>query len=90
MVSGAFGGGPTIAYSVTLLKDSIDEFEGDFKQALQTREASAGNALSDASSYRNKHAPLWQSGPLISGFNSLTGPFRGMIMPGAAGSHLAG
>lgn len=31
MVSAAFGGGPTIAYSVTLLKDSIDEFEGDFK-----------------------------------------------------------
>lgn len=31
MVSAAFGGGPTIAYSVTLLKDSIDEFEKDFK-----------------------------------------------------------
>lgn len=31
MVSVAFGGGPTMAYSVTLLKDSIDEFEGDFK-----------------------------------------------------------
>uniref|UniRef100_A0A2P2IEM4 4-carboxymuconolactone decarboxylase n=1 Tax=Hirondellea gigas TaxID=1518452 RepID=A0A2P2IEM4_9CRUS len=31
MVSVAFGGGPTIAYSVTLLKKSIDEFENDFK-----------------------------------------------------------
>lgn len=31
MVSAAFGGGPTIAYSVTVLKDSIDEFEKDFK-----------------------------------------------------------
>lgn len=31
MVSVAFGGGPTMAYSVTLLKDSIDEFEKDFK-----------------------------------------------------------
>lgn len=31
MVSVAFGGGPTMAYSVTLLKDSIDEFEIDFK-----------------------------------------------------------
>ncbi len=31
MVSVAFGGGPTMAYTVTLLKDSIDEFEGDFK-----------------------------------------------------------
>ena len=31
MVSVAFGGGPTIAYSVTLMKDSIDEFEKDFK-----------------------------------------------------------
>ncbi len=30
MVSVAFGGGPTIAYSVTLMKDSIDEFEKDF------------------------------------------------------------
>ena len=30
MVSLAFGGGPTIAYSVTLMKDSIDEFEKDF------------------------------------------------------------
>lgn len=32
MVSVAFGGGPSIAYTVTLLKDSIDEFENDFKQ----------------------------------------------------------
>ncbi|CAH2214793.1 carboxymuconolactone decarboxylase family protein [Tepidibacter aestuarii] len=31
MVSVAFGGGPTMAYSATLLKDSIDEFEKDFK-----------------------------------------------------------
>lgn len=31
MVAVAFGGGPSIAYSVTLLKASIDEFEGDFK-----------------------------------------------------------
>ena len=31
MVSVAFGGGPSMAYSVTLLKASIDEFEGDFK-----------------------------------------------------------
>ncbi|MCY6958808.1 MULTISPECIES: carboxymuconolactone decarboxylase family protein [Clostridium] len=31
MVAVAFGGGPTMAYSVTLLKDSIDEFEKDFK-----------------------------------------------------------
>lgn len=30
MVAVAFGGGPTMAYSVTLLKESIDEFEGDF------------------------------------------------------------
>lgn len=30
MVSAAFGGGPTLAYTVTLLKDSIDEFEKDF------------------------------------------------------------
>lgn len=30
MVSVAFGGGPAMAYSVTLLKDSIDEFEKDF------------------------------------------------------------
>ncbi len=31
MVSVAFGGGPTMAYTVTLIKDSIDEFEKDFK-----------------------------------------------------------
>ncbi|WP_106768787.1 carboxymuconolactone decarboxylase family protein [Paenibacillus faecalis] len=31
MVAVAFGGGPSMAYSVTLLKDSIDEFEKDFK-----------------------------------------------------------
>ena len=31
MVSVAFGGGPSMAYSVTLLKDCIAEFEGDFK-----------------------------------------------------------
>lgn len=31
MVSVAFGGGPTMAYSVTLLKDSIEEFEKDFR-----------------------------------------------------------
>lgn len=31
MVSVAFGGGPTMAYSVTLLKDSINEFEKDFQ-----------------------------------------------------------
>jgi len=30
MVSVAFGGGPSMAYSVTLLKDAIDEFEKDF------------------------------------------------------------
>lgn len=30
MVAVAFGGGPSIAYSVTLMKDSIDEFEKDF------------------------------------------------------------
>jgi AhpD family alkylhydroperoxidase len=30
MVSVAFGGGPSMAYSVTLLMESIDEFEGDF------------------------------------------------------------
>lgn len=32
MVSVAFGGGPTIAYAVTLLKDCIKEFENDFKK----------------------------------------------------------
>lgn len=31
MVSVAFGGGPTMAYTVTLLKEAIDEFEKDFK-----------------------------------------------------------
>ncbi len=31
MVSVAFGGGPSMAYSVTLLQASIDEFEQDFK-----------------------------------------------------------
>lgn len=30
MVAVAFGGGPSMAYSVSLLKDSIDEFEKDF------------------------------------------------------------
>jgi len=31
MVAVAFGGGPSMAYSVTLLKECIVEFEGDFK-----------------------------------------------------------
>lgn len=31
MVAVAFGGGPAIAYSVTLLKDCIAEFENEFK-----------------------------------------------------------
>lgn len=31
MVAVGFGGGPSMAYTVTLLKDSIDEFEKDFK-----------------------------------------------------------
>ncbi|MHC1748190.1 MAG: carboxymuconolactone decarboxylase family protein [Cellulosilyticaceae bacterium] len=31
MVAVAFGGGPSMAYTVTLLKDSLDEFEKDFK-----------------------------------------------------------
>ncbi len=31
MVSVAFGGGPSMAYTVTLLKACIDEFEGDFE-----------------------------------------------------------
>jgi len=31
MVSVAFGGGPSMAYSVTLLNDSITEFENEFK-----------------------------------------------------------
>src|SRR5690554_37765 len=30
MVSVAFGGGPSMAYSVTLLKECINEFAGDF------------------------------------------------------------
>ncbi|MBZ9687059.1 carboxymuconolactone decarboxylase family protein [Clostridium estertheticum] len=32
MVSVAFGGGPSMAYSVTLLKDSIEEFKNDFNK----------------------------------------------------------
>lgn len=31
MVSVAFGGGPSMAYSATLLKDSIEEFKKDFQ-----------------------------------------------------------
>lgn len=31
MVSVAFGGGPAMAYSATLLNNSIDEFEKDFQ-----------------------------------------------------------
>ena len=31
MVSVAFGGGPAMAYATTLLKESIQEFENDFK-----------------------------------------------------------
>lgn len=31
MVSVAFGGGPSMAYSATLLKESLNEFEKDFK-----------------------------------------------------------
>lgn len=31
MVAVAFGGGPSMGYSVTLLKASVDEFENDFK-----------------------------------------------------------
>lgn len=31
MVSVAFGGGPSMAYSVTLLQECIKEFENDFK-----------------------------------------------------------
>ncbi|MDR3541551.1 MAG: carboxymuconolactone decarboxylase family protein [Desulfosporosinus sp.] len=31
MVSVGLGGGPSMAYIATLLKDSLDEFEGDFK-----------------------------------------------------------
>jgi len=30
MVAVAFGGGPAMAYSVTLLKDCIEEFKNDF------------------------------------------------------------
>lgn len=30
-VSVAFGGGPSMAYTTTLLKNSLDEFENDFK-----------------------------------------------------------
>ncbi|TPB51090.1 carboxymuconolactone decarboxylase family protein, partial [Burkholderia pseudomallei] len=30
MVAVGFGGGPSMAYSATLLKDCIDEFEKDF------------------------------------------------------------
>ncbi|MCX7885238.1 MAG: carboxymuconolactone decarboxylase family protein [Caloramator sp.] len=32
MVAVAFGGGPSMAYSVTLLKDSIEEFRKDFNK----------------------------------------------------------
>lgn len=31
MTSVAFGGGPSMAYSVTMLKEALDEFEPDFK-----------------------------------------------------------
>ncbi|WP_058485916.1 carboxymuconolactone decarboxylase family protein [Defluviitalea phaphyphila] len=31
MVAVAFGGGPSMAYTTTLLKECLDEFEGDFK-----------------------------------------------------------
>ena len=31
MVAVAFGGGPSMAYSVTVLKECLDEFEHDFK-----------------------------------------------------------
>lgn len=31
LVAVGFGGGPSMAYTATLLKDSIDEFEKDFK-----------------------------------------------------------
>jgi len=30
MVAVAFGGGPSMAYSATLLRECLDEFEGDF------------------------------------------------------------
>ncbi|ARC84144.1 alkylhydroperoxidase AhpD family core domain protein [Clostridium argentinense CDC 2741] len=32
IVATGFGGGPAVAYSVTLLKDSIDEFKKDFEK----------------------------------------------------------
>ncbi|WP_291579675.1 carboxymuconolactone decarboxylase family protein [Clostridium sp. UBA6640] len=32
MVAIGFGGGPSVAYSVTLLKDSIEEFKDDFQK----------------------------------------------------------
>lgn len=32
MVAVGFGGGPSVAYSVTLLKDSIEEFKNDFNK----------------------------------------------------------
>lgn len=32
MVAVAFGGGPSMAYSVTLLKDSLEEFAPDFNK----------------------------------------------------------
>jgi AhpD family alkylhydroperoxidase len=32
MIAVAFGAGPAMAYSVTLVKQSIDEFENDFKK----------------------------------------------------------
>ena len=31
MVAVAFGGGPSMAYTVTTLKDAVDEFEHDFE-----------------------------------------------------------
>ena len=31
MVAVAFGGGPSMAYSVTVMKECLDEFENDFK-----------------------------------------------------------
>ena len=31
MVAATFGAGPTLAYTATLLKNSLDEFEKDFK-----------------------------------------------------------
>ena len=32
MVSVAFGDGPSMAYSVTLLRESIEEFKNDFNK----------------------------------------------------------